>query len=165
MTGDKIKNKAGFTLLELLVGIAIFTLTITTAIGLFITVIESQRKSVAIQNVQENGRFLMWYASKEIRMSTINNSEDGETNTLELTHPDHGNVSYSFTDTGEFLRGGEKLSSDEVYVTGKFLIDGKTSGDNEQPRVTVVIKVQTISTKKEEKAEINLQTTFSQWQF
>ena len=89
MTGDKTKNKAGVTLLELLIGITIFSLTIATAIGLFATVIKSQRKSVAIQNVQENGRFLMWYASKEIRMSTINNSEDGETNTLELTHPYH----------------------------------------------------------------------------
>jgi len=164
MTGDKIKNKKGFTLLEMLIGIAIFTLTIATAIGLFTTAIESQRKSRVVQNVQENGRFLMWYASKEIRMSTINNSEDGETNTLELTHPDHGNVNYSFAD-GELLRSGEKLNSDEVYVTGKFSINGKTSGDNEQPRVTIVMKVQTISTKKEEKAEINLQTTFSQWQF
>jgi len=44
-----------------------------------------------------------------------------------------------------------------------FYIDGRESGgDDEQPRVTIVMKAQTTGAKIEEQAEINLQTTLSQ---
>jgi len=150
---------------ELLVGAAVFSLTIAVSIGLFTTVMQSQRKSRALQDVQENGRYLMWYISKEIRMSTIDNSEDGDTSQLFLTHPEHGAVTYSFGGDGEFLRNGEKLNADEVNVVGKFIIDGKASGDKEWPRVTVAMKVLTAGLKPEEAADIKLQTTFSQHQY
>ncbi len=159
MTGD---NKKGFTLVELLVGITIFSLTVMVAVSLFAKAMENQRKGIAIQNVSENGRFLMWHISKEIRFGLIENSSDGESSQLTITHPDHGEVIYSFSD-GEFLRSGKKLNSDEVYVTGKFIIDGKTFGDNQQPRVTVAMQVLTSGTKGEEASSIFLQTTFSQY--
>jgi len=166
MIGDKkFKNKKGFTLIELLVGAAIFSLAIGIAIGLFATVMEGQRKSKAIQDVQENGRYLMWYISKEIRMSTIDNSADGETSQLFITHPEHGAVTYSFSEEGGFLRNGEKLNADEVNVVGKFIINGKTPGDNEWPRATVMMKVLTAGVKPEQSADIRLQTTFSQHQY
>lgn len=153
-------KKAGFTLIELLVGVAIFSLVITVAVSLLTTALRSQRRSLAIQNVQDNGRYLMSFMAKEIRMSEIRTS-DGEVLVLDITHPVNGDIDYTFTGT-KILRNNQQINSDEVTIEGRFFIDGKTAGDDEQPRVTVVMKIKTIGAETEERTEINLQTTFSQ---
>lgn len=156
MIGDKEK---AFTLVELLVAVAIFVLTALIAVGLLISVLRGQRKSIAIQNVQDNGRYLIGFMAKEIRMSEIISS-DGETTVLNVTEPALGDITYRFTGN-DLERNGDKINSDEVRVQGRFFIDGKTAGDDEQPRVAIVMKVETTGAKSEEKAEINLQTTLS----
>ncbi len=159
MIGSK---KKGFTLIEVLVATTVFSLVIVTAVGLLTAVIRNQRKSIAIQSVQDNGIYLIGFMAKEIRMSEINNSDTigiGDT-TLNITHPS-GNITYTFTGT-QILRNSEPINSDEVNVGGKFYIDGKTGGDDEQPRVTIVMKVETTGAKVEEQSEINLQTTLTQ---
>lgn len=157
---NKNHSKLGLTLVELLVAATVFSLVVVTVVGLFTTAIRSQRKSMVIQNVQDNGRYLIGFMAKEIRMSELNAS-DGETTTLNIIHPTSGSVIYVFTGT-QILRNGEPINSDEVNVQGKFYIDGKTSGDDEQPRVTLIMKVETTGEKAEERTEINLQTTLSQ---
>ncbi len=156
------KNKKfGFTLVELLVGMAVFSLVIGIAVNLFAASLRNQRKSIAIQNVQDNGRYLMSFVAKEVRMSEIRTS-DGASAILYIYHSEQGDITYVFTGT-QITRNGEAISSDEVQVQGMFYIDGRESGgDDEQPRVTIVMKAQTTGAKIEEQAEINLQTTLSQ---
>jgi len=166
LRGNRVANPkhrrkgAGFTLIELLVGVAIFALAITVASGLLMTGLRSQRKSIAIQNVSDNARYLIGFMAKEIRMSEFN-AVDGEITQLNIAHPVDGNVTYRFTGT-QILRNDQPVNSDEVQVDGRFFIDGEAAGDNQQPKVTIVIKVTTIGTKAEEQAEIRLQTTLSQ---
>ena len=162
------RNGAGFTLVELIVSVAIFSLVITVASSLFSTVLRSQRKSINVQNIQDNGRYLMNFMAKEIRMSDIENP-DSEIPFLNISHSIHGDITYTFTGaTGDpetawkITRNGQAINSNQVWVEGRFFIDGKTGGDDEQPRVTMVMKVGTLGTKIEERAEINLQTTLSQ---
>lgn len=154
------KDKKGFTLVELIVGVAIFSLVIMVAVSLFTAVLRSQRKSIAIQNIQDNGRYLIGFVAKEIRMSEIRIS-DGETSILYIYHPEHGDITYEFTGT-QITRNNEPINSDEVEVQGTFHVDGRSGGDEEQPRVTIVMRMRTIGTKVEEQARINLQTTLSQ---
>ncbi len=153
-------SKSGFTLMELLVASAVFSLVIIIAVGLLTAAIRNQRKSIAIQNVQDNGRYLIGFMAKEIRMSEFNVS-DGEGATLTIIHPVNGNIIYVFTGT-QLLRNGEPINSNQVEVDGRFYVDGKAAGDDEQPRVTIVMKVETTGIKTEERSEINLQTTLSQ---
>jgi len=153
------KKRAGFTLIELLVGLTIFSLTITAATGLFITAFRNQRKSIAIQNVQDNGRYLLGFLSKEIRMGKITSS-DGETFNLSISHPVNGDISYSFSNN-HIMRNGEIIDSDEVNVSGRFFIDGR-GADIEQPQVAIALEVETTGQKIEEHAKMNLQTTLSQ---
>ncbi len=160
MTGNN-KTKSGFTIIELIVGLAIFSLAATIAVALLTTALRAQRKSIAIQNAFDNGRYLIGFMAKEIRMSEIT-SFDGEIYNLNIVHPINGNVTYSFSGNN-LLRNSDQINSDEVRVTGRFVVDGKApSGDDEQPRVTIVMEVETNSVKVEEKAEIRLQTTLSQ---
>lgn len=160
MIGSKNKQNKGFTLVELLVALVVFSLAVTIAISLFASALRSQRKSIAIQNVQDNARYLIGFIAKEIRMSEIK-SPDGELFILDINHPDEGDIRYQFTGV-EVQRNGEKINSDEVQVDGKFFIDGRSTGDDEQPRLTIVMKVETIGAKAEERAKVNLQTTLSQ---
>jgi len=169
MIGGKNKQtKFGFTLTELIVAVAIFALVITGAIALLTTVFRTQRKSVAVQSVQDNARYLMGFMAKEIRMSEFR-SFNGTTQVLEIIHPVNGDIGYTFTGAPnwQIIREDDstldKINSDEVEIDGGFYIDGRAvGGDNEQPRVTVVMKVKITGIKTEERAEINLQTTLSQ---
>lgn len=159
MIGNK-QTKTGFTLLELIVAAAIFVLVMTVAVSLLTSALRVQRRAIAVQNVQDNGRYLMDFIAKEIRMSKIRTS-DGQNTVLNISHPINGDITYEFTGTA-ITRNDEKINSDEVEVSGKFLVDGRTPGDDEQVRVTIVMKVKAVGVKIEEKTDIGLQTTFSQ---
>lgn len=81
-----IKNRSGFTLIEMIVSVSVFSITIVAATGIFLSVTEVQRSAVASQNVQESMRYVFEALSKEVRMTgqattscdtwldTINNS-------------------------------------------------------------------------------------------
>lgn len=165
---QKDKNrKKGFTLIELIVAIAIFIVVISVVLSLFVTGLKGYRKVIAIQNVQDNARHLLEFISKEIRMSEINSATS---TTLNITRPNGENVIYFFTTEtvdgktlGRINREDSSTSgpinSEEISVIGNFYIMGIGS-DNQQPRVTIVIKVETVG-KPEEKSEINIQTSLS----
>jgi prepilin-type N-terminal cleavage/methylation domain-containing protein len=67
------RNKAGFTLIELVVSITLFATIVLGAAQIFKLVISSQRSSLATQNVQESLRYFLEVISKEVRMAQRNN--------------------------------------------------------------------------------------------
>jgi len=65
--------KKGFTLIEFLIYIAIFVSLLVLIFGFFWDIIFSNLKENSYQEIQENGRFLMFRISKEIkRAKSIN---------------------------------------------------------------------------------------------
>jgi prepilin-type N-terminal cleavage/methylation domain-containing protein len=81
MIGNKkIKNKyqfvantqihsAGFTLIELIVSISLFTIIIMSTTQIFSLAISSQRSAIASQNVQESLKYFLEVINKEMRMA------------------------------------------------------------------------------------------------
>lgn len=69
MIKNIFKNKKGITLLELVVAVGIFSLTIVSATQIFKAVIDGQRSAIASQNIQESVRYALERMSKEIRMA------------------------------------------------------------------------------------------------
>ena len=65
----KIKNNLGVTLIELIVAVALFSVTILSAMQIFQMVVEGQRSAIAAQSVQESMRYAFEIMSKEIRMA------------------------------------------------------------------------------------------------
>jgi len=157
-----MKNK-GFTLIEVIVAMAVFAVIITVVLSLFSMALRGHRKVIALQNVQENARFLMDFMVKEIRMSTINNSTPAS---LSITRSDGNAVTYMFVG-GKIERTSPSTSgpinSDEIFVTGSFYAEGgfMTPG-NQQAKVTIVFKAESTGTKVEEKTSIRIQATLSQ---
>lgn len=156
--------KKGFTLIELIVGMALFVLVISIILNLFTTALRAQRKIIAQQNAQDNARFLLGFIAKEIRMSEI---DSVSSNILNITRHDGESVTYVFNNAEKKIERTDSstsgsINSDEVLVTGSFYDLGVGVGDSQQPRVTIATKVETNSVKLEERAEINIQTTLSQ---
>lgn len=67
--GYKNQNK-GFTLIEMIVSLGVFTFVILIALSSFLAVLAAQRKAAAIGNVQENLRFAVEMMLKDIRVGT-----------------------------------------------------------------------------------------------
>lgn len=168
------KKSKGLTLIELIVAMGIFSVIIVIVVGLFVATLKGYRKSAALQNVQENARFLLDFMTKEIRQSTITSVVGAggyHGNTLNIRRPDNTNITYIFDGTniqrtvvGSPSSSGS-INSQQVMVSGGFFISGTTGGtgaDSFQPKVTISLKVQTQATKAEERAAIDLQATLSQ---
>lgn len=62
-------NLAGVSLVELIVSVTIFVIILLSMTSIFKMVIDSQRKAIATQNVQENLKYFFEVISKEIRMA------------------------------------------------------------------------------------------------
>ncbi|PIV10165.1 MAG: hypothetical protein COS49_01990 [Candidatus Portnoybacteria bacterium CG03_land_8_20_14_0_80_41_10] len=163
----EMKNK-GFTLVELLVALAVFSLVVVAMSATAVSVIKSQRKGFALQEGQETARYLLESVSKEIRMSTIDSSSGENESSLSITNAKGENVDYRFNSQKlqRQVNGGvwQDLNPFDLKVTGSFYIRRSFS----QPvrgAVTLVMKVKANGGRAEGETEINLQSTLSSRSF
>jgi len=154
--------KKAFTLIEILVAVSIFIVVITVALTLFVSGINGQRKVIALQDVQDNAKFLMGFIIKEVRMSKINYISPS---ILNITRPNGESVIYTFNNSEGTIERVDsstngQINSNDVLVYGNFYGLGIGSNDNQQVRVTIVMDVQKNIGKTD--ASIKIQTTVSQ---
>jgi len=64
-----IKNRPAFSLVEVLVSVALFSTVILTATEIFKMTMDNQRSAIATQNVQESMKYFLEVMNKEIRMA------------------------------------------------------------------------------------------------
>ncbi len=156
----KQKNNAGFTLIEMIVALAAFSLIITSMVSIAFSVIQSQRKSFALQNSQESSRYILESMSKEIRMSLINSDSGNGVTVLNITNFQNETFNYEFDNNNKrLLRNGQVISPNNIELSGSFYITKDTFPY--QAIVTIVMKVDSTGSKIEQQAEINLQSTIS----
>lgn len=70
-----VQNNKGVSLIEMIVAVTLFSITILSATQIFKMIVEGQRNAIAAQNVQESMRYAYETMAKEIRMAQ--KSEDG----------------------------------------------------------------------------------------
>jgi len=156
-----IKNKKnGFTLIELIVAVGIFSIVMLAATGLTLSLIKSYRKALAMQRTQETVRYVLEAATKEIRMSRIESNTGGPVSTLTVDTSRDGIIDYSFnTNDKRFYRAGQPITPDNLEVTGDFYLEKTTS-----PRrayITITMQAVHKGTKTEEQSKIYLQSSIS----
>ena len=178
------KILAGITLVELLVSVTLFVVIILSATQIFVMVLQSQRRVVAVQNVQENIKYFFEVASKEIRMAVQNVNDDkycndpnflenslfgSDGNTLYLRNQDNECVKY-YLENNRFMIEREgvsvPLSPSEIIIEDlNFSVVPR--GADKQAQVTINVLAKSESREGEE-TEIRLQTTvtsrFYRWQ-
>jgi len=68
-----IGDKKGFTLIEVMVSVVLFTVIIMSVTSIFKMAINAQRNAIAAQNVQESLKYFFEITGKEMRMAIKNN--------------------------------------------------------------------------------------------
>jgi prepilin-type N-terminal cleavage/methylation domain-containing protein len=71
----KIRNREGFTLVEVIIAASIFTVVSVLAVVVFVNVMRIQRRIMLENAIYEDARFLMERIAREIRQNTIDYEE------------------------------------------------------------------------------------------
>ena len=162
----KIKNynkENGLTMIELIVAIGIFGLVVGMVVGIFMLSIISQRRIIALRNVEDNVRFTTESIAREIRTG-VNFSGGGSM--LSFINASGQSVIYRLNSNAieKSVNGGSTYSAvtgSEITVNYlSFYLAGQALGDGLQPRVTIVMGV--TSQVGNQTANLKVQTTISE---
>lgn len=174
--------KKGYTLVELLTGIAIFLMVVFSATGVLISAFRAQRKALALREIIDSTSYTIDYMSRAIRMAKKDDVEiRGDTTSCFSEAEKNYKVevqgitfrTYKLNECQSFFldninkRIKERKGGSENFITPgslevtnlKFFVSGDESNDNLQPRVTIFLEIQK---KGDPATKISLQTTVSQ---
>lgn len=186
---EKLRKEKGFTLIEMLISISLFTVVVTIAFGALMTIMDVSAKAKTIKIVVNNLNLAMESMSREIRTGSYYNCitsgvyEFGDGGGGEDCNLRDGNILVLKAENGDtvayFLSGEiikvyrknnktnyesiNSLTGDDVGVTNlKFAVKGTEKGllHTEQPRVLIILKGEIKKVNME--SEFNIQTTISQ---
>ena len=163
-----VGNSQGFTLIEMLVTVFVFSVIVIGVGGIFTDILALQRRGSGAQKVQENTQFVLELMAREIRVSKVDNQDAPlcDRTTLTIVHPVNGPVSYS-TANGRIQRlaGGilTTLTSNDVNITRlNFCVAGTTVtsgvGDHLQARVGIILQASSQDSNPEDTVTFDLQT-------
>jgi len=175
-------KKNGYTLIELLIALAVFTVVVAAPTGFFVSAIKGQQKALASQELYDNVSYVLEYMSRALRMAR--KDLDGSCSLIGAT-----NMNYELTREGkgiiflnyagkcqEFYWDGNhlmeirdktesfQLTSSNIKVS-KFMINGSgwSQTDNIQPKVTLFLEVEGTKGKLSElRPTMKIQTSISQ---
>lgn len=167
----KLKNSAssaGFTLVEILTSVLIFSIIVTIFSAVFLSSSRLQKKAFNIQQAEENASYILESMAKEIRVGQIYGPDtdcpSSPAGNLVIDHPVNGHIIYSLQGTSvqRTVNGTvTTISSNTVDFTRlQFCILGTATKDGKQPRVTILAGIK--SKKTQQQASIDVQTTVSQ---
>ncbi len=174
----------GFSLIELIVAISLFSVAATIGTGALLSVSDAQQKVLALRIVQDNFSYLFDTITKEIRTGTNYhcgisiNDFDFYNSPRDCSSP--GGPSFTFRNNASekityrlnngrverIINGNDLapvvLTSPAANVTNlSFYVVGSPTNDNKQSRVTIILSG-TAGIKERIKSHIDVQTTVSQ---
>lgn len=178
-------NNRGFTLVELLVSIAIFSLVMMIAVGSLLTMTEASRKAQALKSVMNNLNFAVESMSRMIRVGTTYHcgvvgsigvaqdctsgssyialeQSDGDLDSLAdqvIFRLLEGRIERSTDGGASFV----PITADEVVIEDlKFYVVGSAPGpDTVQPKVVMTVRGYA-SISERTRTDFDLQTTITQ---
>lgn len=178
MTGNNyfLKQDKGFTLMEVLASVVIFSVVVLIVTGIFISILRVQRKVLATQEILDQTGYALEYMSRSIRMAKKDLSGTClSTSKLnyELTSFGVKFIDYNNNCTEYYLNNYQikkKIGSDITELTSlklkvnyfKVVIDGESQNDNKQPKVTLAFEIESQRLPVSQRPQLRFQTTISQ---
>lgn len=183
-------NKKGFSLIEILVAVALFSGVMLIAVGALLSLIDANRKAQALNSVMNNLNFALENMSRNIRVGTTYHCEvtngvpadvdvvkdcpnGGKLFAFEASNGDgdtkNDQIVYRINDARleKSEKGGAfgtfvNITAPEVSIDNFFFyVDGTSFIDNIQPRVIIVLRG-SAGIGPKIRTEFNLQTMVSQ---
>ena len=155
---------AGFTLVEFLVTMFVFSIMALTTTAIFVRTMDIERRSFSAQRIQENALAVLELMAKEIRVGTVQGPDSNcLANTLNMTvyDPSATAVTYQLNTTlgiVERVYGGVTylVSSNDVIFNSLMFCIQNSSIDDASTRVTILAS---ISNRIGQISTVKLQTT------
>lgn len=158
----------GFTLVEMLVSVALFSIVMIIMLGAVLAVVDVNRKSQSLTTVMNNLNFALESITRSIKtgeLQTIN----GSFTAISLVDQDGQNIRYAFNTNGEGVGQITRQvnSGDLVPITSSQMdvenvifrvFDGS---NNRQPRVLMIIEGK-VSVGTKVTSDFSIQTSVSQ---
>jgi prepilin-type N-terminal cleavage/methylation domain-containing protein len=179
MIGNKslIFKKSAFSLIEVIVSVALFSIIILSATEIFKLVIDSQRNALATQNVQESLKYFLEVTGKEMRMAQKNRGicsgiDDNVIfvvgslgDTLSFKNYYGECVTYSLAADGDNQRFRISRNATADFISPvKIKIDDLhfilNTGTSTQPMVTINLKAHALD-QAQFKSEMTIQTSLT----
>ena len=163
MQETKRTNKnLGLTLIELIVAVGVFGLVISIGFGVFGLALTSQRRIIALKNVEDNTRFAVELMAREIRTGR---NFSGGIGLLSFINAKDESIIYRLN--GSVIEKSSDEGASYLPVTGpetainylNFYLAGQAEGDGLQPRITVIVGA--TSMVHNQSANLKIQTTIS----
>ena len=161
---------AGFTLVETLAVVLLFSVITVLMGSIFVGSLDLQRRAFNLQQAEENANFVLESMAKEIRVSQIQGPEScvasspSSVSTLSIIHPINGAITYSLSGNNMHRNANgidTVINSNTVQFTYLyFCVWGTPIDDRQQPRVVMATGLRSVKTKQQ--AVIDFQTTISQ---
>ncbi len=166
MSNKRITHSRGFSLIEMIVSVALFAVIMLIAIGALLTLVDATRKARSLESVMNNLNISLDSMVRAIRQGTEYNcgstavpltaADCASGGTLFSFAPYGANPAtqpqrwvYEFTN-GQILKsemggvGAIPITAPEVLITDMdFYVVGTARGDTAQPKVVIVIKGRT----------------------
>lgn len=175
-------SQAGFTLIEMIVSVALFGIVMLVSVTALVALVDANRKAQALQSVINNLNIAIDGMSRSIREGSNyrcgapsgNDCTSG--GTILYFEPYGGNPNittddwvYEFRD-GRIYKSENGSTSGEVAITAaevtidtvsglNFYVFGSARGDSVQPKVMMVIKGSAGTTKANVKTTFHVQST------
>jgi len=183
----KISRNKAFTLVEILVALAVFNLIVGAVLTIFVSAISAQRKTLASQELLDQTSYVLEYLSRTIRMAKkdlagaclttvgANYQTNLEENRIRfLNYQDK--CQEFFLDGNQIMENKSQDNTaagfaNPLYLTSpklkiiSFKIGPSESWDQEdnlQPRLILFLGAKGAGQKPEQQPEIKIQTTISQ---
>lgn len=144
--------KRGFTLVEMIVAVFIFSIVMLIAVGALVSIIEANRKAQNVKSVMNNLNFALDSMTRAIRVGGTYDcggscASDG-TEEFTFISTDGEEIRYRYNTIDQSIERSidvglsyQALTAPEVNVEFlKFYVTGENPTDNEQPRVLIVVK-------------------------
>lgn len=178
---SNVKMTKGFTLIEMMVAVVIFSLIMGAISGLFISVLRVQKRTLASQRLLDQTSYAMEYMSRTLRMAKkdlTGNCITSGTN-YQKTRGGAGLKFINYKDEcWEFFLESSQLketrkigtpqqetlgltSSELQIISLNFNLRGESQTDNDQPMVTLFLSIRSVGVGSDQ-PEIKIQTTISQ---
>ncbi len=163
--GRRLTADSGFTLVEMIVAIGLFSIVMVVCVGALLALVSANRKAQALQSVMNNLNIALDGMARSVRMG---NDYDGSTgctgNTAGPNDCTGGSTTFEFQPYGDVsnprwiynfnstthrierstsgtISGAAPITAPEVTIDGMlFYVVGTERGDTVQPKVVIVIK-------------------------